>query len=86
MKNNFGTLLDKYIPMVYMLTMIGKELRQWRVDNGYTQAKLARCLGVAVMTISRWETETRTIPAFLHLALRCLELEGGESTKGTTKK
>lgn len=79
MKNNFGTPIDIYIPLVYMITMVSKELKQWRVDSGYTQAKLARVLGVAVMTISRWETGTRTIPAFLHLALRCLELKGGES-------
>lgn len=71
--------------MVYDVTMTRTELKQWRSANGYSQAKLARMLGVAVMTISRWETGARTIPAFLHLALRCLELEGGESTKGEMK-
>jgi transcriptional regulator with XRE-family HTH domain len=85
MRNNFSTSLDKYIPMVYIVTMTRTELKRWRMDNDYSQAHLARCLGVAVMTISRWETGTRTIPVFLHLALRCLELEGGESTKGETK-
>lgn len=85
MKNNFGTPLDLCIPMVYDVTMTCTELKQWRSANGYSQANLARMLGVAVMTISRWETGARTIPVFLHLALRCLELEGGESTKGETK-
>lgn len=63
------------------------ELKQWRAVNGYSQALLAKALNVAVMTVSRWETGTRTIPSFLHLALRCLELEGGESkNKGMEKK
>ncbi len=65
--------------------MTSNELKQWRADNGYSQAKLAKALDVAVMTVSRWETGLRTIPSFLHLALRCLELEGGESTKGKMK-
>jgi transcriptional regulator with XRE-family HTH domain len=67
--------------------MISKELKEWRQNHGYSQSQLARALSVAVMTVSRWETGTRTIPSFLHLALRCLELEGGESkNKGTEKK
>jgi transcriptional regulator with XRE-family HTH domain len=71
--------------MVYIRIMTSKELKKWREDHGYSQAKLARALGVAVMTVSRWETDLRSIPSFLHLALRCLELEGGESTKGKKK-
>jgi len=65
------------------------ELKQWREEHGYSQAMLAKALGVAVMTVSRWETGLRAIPVFLHLALRCMELEGGELTKGkiiTTKE
>ena len=58
--------------------MTPKELKAWRQKNGYSQARLARALGVHVITVSRWEIETREIPSFLHLALRCLELEGGE--------
>ena len=69
--------LDKYKPMVYMLTMTSDELRKWREVNGYSQARLAKALAVAVMTISRWERGVRAIPPFLHLALRFLELEGG---------
>lgn len=66
--------------------MTHKELKKWREANGYSQAKLANALGTHVMTVSQWERNIRTIPTFLHLALRCLELEGGESTKGKTKK
>ncbi len=63
-----------------------EELKLWRTYRGYSQAALAKALGVAVMTVSRWETGLRTIPSFLHLALRCLELEGGGISRGKTKE
>lgn len=69
-----------------MIFMDSKELKKWRYVHGYSQAKLAKALQVATMTVSRWETGLRSIPPFLHLALRCLELEGGETAKGTNKK
>jgi DNA-binding transcriptional regulator YiaG len=69
--------LDKYKPMAYILAMTSDELRKWREVNGYSQARLAKALAVAVMTVSRWERGVRAIPPFLHLALRLLELEGG---------
>jgi transcriptional regulator with XRE-family HTH domain len=62
------------------------KLRAWRKKNGYSQGKLAKVLGVIPLTISRWERGVREIPSFLHLALRCLELEGGELKKKGTKK
>lgn len=66
--------------------MTPDELKQWRKTNGYSQGKLATALGVIPFTVSRWERGVRVIPSFLHLALRCLELEGGEEkTKGNTK-
>jgi len=71
--------------MVYRRAMTKDDLKQWRSDNNYSQARLAKALDVAVMTISRWETGLRTIPSFLHLALRCLEIEGGEIEKGKAK-
>ena len=84
-KQNFIFPIDIYIPLVYIRTMTSEELKKWREDHGYSQARLARVLDVAVMTVSRWETGLRAIPSFLHLALRCLELEGGESMKGAMK-
>ncbi|HYA15719.1 MAG TPA: helix-turn-helix transcriptional regulator [Syntrophales bacterium] len=66
--------------------MMSEELKKWRDDHGYSQAKLARALNVAVMTVSRWETGLRAIPPFLHLALRCLELEGSELLNEGKKK
>lgn len=67
--------------------MIPKELKAWRKRNGYSQSQLAKALSVATMTVSRWERGVREIPKFLHLALRCLELEGGElKVKGKKKR
>jgi len=64
------------------------ELKNWRETNGYSQAALAKKLGVAVMTVSRWETGTRSIPPFLHLALSALKMEGGgkQEHKGQIKR
>jgi transcriptional regulator with XRE-family HTH domain len=55
------------------------ELIAWRKRNGFSQAMLAKALGVHVMTISKWERDIngkRGIPPFLHLALKALEGEG----------
>jgi len=65
--------------MVYSIVMTSEELKSWRKKCNYSQSRLAEALSVDVMTISRWERKIRSIPSFLHLALRCLELEGGES-------
>ena len=54
------------------------ELKQWRAANGYTQGGLAEVLGVALMTVSRWECGTREIPSFLHLALKAIPKKGGK--------
>ena len=58
--------------------MTPKDLRAWRTRTGYSQGKLAKVLGVIPLTISRWERGEREIPSFLHLALECLEMKGGE--------
>lgn len=71
--------------MAYIYTMTPKELKAWRKKNNYSQGQLAKVLGVITLTVSRWERGVRAIPSFLHLALRCLELEGGE-TKAKGKK
>ena len=71
--------------MTYTITMTHDELKKWRTEHNYSQSQLAKALGTHVMTLSQWERNIRTIPTFLHLALRCLELEGGETKKGKTK-
>ena len=53
-----------------------KELKQWRLANGYNQERLAKALSVHAQTISRWERGAREIPSFLKLALGYLELKG----------
>jgi len=63
-----------------------EELKQWRVKNGHTQVTLAKALKVHPIAVARWETGTRKIPSFLHLALRCLELEGGELIERDRRK
>lgn len=55
--------------------MTGEELKKWRKANRYSQNRLAKVLNVDVMTVSRWERNVRSIPPFLHLALKYIELE-----------
>ena len=69
----------------YNSVMTSEELKKWRTENGYLQAELAGILGVAMMTISRWETETRSIPSFLHLALKSIPKKGGKKKEDTQK-
>jgi len=66
--------------------MTPKALKLWRQANGYSQNQLAKVLGVTNICISRWELGVRKIPTFLHLALRCLELEGGEPLEREKRK
>jgi transcriptional regulator with XRE-family HTH domain len=67
--------------------MTTKQLQAWRKKNGYSQSQLAKVLGVASLSISRWERGDRKIPSFLHIALECMEKKGDElKNKGTKKK
>ena len=51
----------------YAYNMKAKELKKWRLDNGYTQEELSYILGVTVFSVSRWETGTSGIPNFFTL-------------------
>lgn len=53
------------------------DLKKWRKKNNYSQSQIAKVLGVATMTISRWERGEREIPSFLHLALECTKKRKG---------
>ncbi len=65
--------------------MTPEELREWRIQNGYSQNDLAEALQVTKLTITRWENKKREIPSFLHLALKSLKRKGGEIKKGRPK-
>ncbi len=65
----------------YNSTMKPEELRKWREKNGYTQSELAGILGVAMMSVCRWEIGMRAIPSFLHLALKAIPTKKGGSNK-----
>ena len=63
------------------------ELVKWRKKNGYTQIRLGKELGVTTITVYSWEKAMREIPPFLHMALKYLELKGGEiETKSKRKR
>jgi DNA-binding transcriptional regulator YiaG len=72
-------------PMAYNIFMTPAQLIAWRKRAGCSQARLAEVLAVDVMTVSRWERGIRGIPPFLHLALRCVETQGGETDKKSNK-
>lgn len=65
--------------------MTPSNLIEWRKKNGYSQIKLGKALGVTTTTVYRWEKSMREIPPFLHLALKYLELKGGEQKKVKSK-
>ena len=62
------------------------DLQKWRHENGYSQSQLAKALGVLTMTISRWETGTREISPYLHLALKSLRKRQGAIKAGRPAK
>lgn len=70
----------------YNSIMTPEELKKWRKENGYLQAELAGILGVAMMTVSRWEVGIRSIPSFLHLALKAIPPKGGDKKQGVIKQ
>ena len=64
-----------------------QELTAWRENHGLNQSDLAKMLNVTRACISRWESDNRKIPPFLHITLKCLKVKkGGEKTKGKKTK
>ncbi len=56
-----------------MVKMTAADVAARRDALDLTQAELAAALGVHVMTVSRWERGSRSIPEMLTLALEALE-------------
>jgi len=59
--------------MCIVAKMIGKELKEKRIELDFTQEQLANELGVTANTVARWERDEMKIPPFLHLALETIE-------------
>jgi transcriptional regulator with XRE-family HTH domain len=53
--------------------MTGDDVKHWRTRRSMTIYQLADVLGVAGATVSRWETGSRHVPAWLARFLDCLE-------------
>lgn len=45
--------------------MKGKELKEFRREQGWTQAQLADQLGVKQSKVSEWESSKRPIPLYI---------------------
>ena len=65
-----------------MARMKNEQLKQRREALGITQEQLAQILGVDIVTISRWERGTRSIPPHLPLALEAIERKDNERRQG----
>jgi transcriptional regulator with XRE-family HTH domain len=55
-----------------------RKFRELRQDIGYSQAKLAKEMGVTIRTVSRWEHGDFPIPKVAELALKTIVREAGE--------
>ncbi len=66
--------------------MIPQELIAWRKKHDLTQDELASLLGITKPCISQWESGKRKIPAFLHIALKCLKAKKGGVLKARARK
>jgi len=55
-----------------------RKFRELRQDIGYSQAKLAKEMGVTIRTVSRWEHGDFPIPKVAELALKTIVSEAGE--------
>ena len=65
--------LDTLVAAGYIVVhMTATELRQMRVGAGLTQLELAQRIGVGRVTVTRWESEARSIGAAQETAIRAV--------------
>lgn len=58
------------------MAMRGRDLRDWRKRNGFSQEELRRELELGSrQTVSSWERPEKEVPRLVELALRALELD-----------
>src|SRR5262249_21202338 len=69
-ENQFRGGLDLIRHNVYIDIVSDREFKRMRQSIGYSQAKLAKEMGVTVRSITRWETGQFPIPKMAELALR----------------
>ena len=55
-----------------------RKFRELRQDIGYSQAMLAKEMGVTIRTVSRWEHGDFPIPKVAELALKTIVREASE--------
>jgi len=69
--------------------MTREELINWRKKHSLRQEDLAQVLGIARVSVTRWENGTRKIPPFLHWALESISRHlkgGGKGSAQTTQR
>jgi DNA-binding XRE family transcriptional regulator len=57
------------------------ELVMWRLQMGWTQAQLAKKLGIGASTVHSWETETTKPPPYIWLAFAQLKTLQGQTRR-----
>jgi len=66
--------------------MTPAELRQWRKAQHLTQEELGQILDVYRGTIIRWEAGLASIPPYLGLALKWIEVERRSAAGATAQQ
>lgn len=62
------------------------ELSTWRNDRNYTQAELAKALGIHRVTVAKWEAGMIVIPKIIAFALKGIDAMGGEAIPRERKR
>jgi transcriptional regulator with XRE-family HTH domain len=76
-------VLDTIRHYVYIDNMTKGQFKELREAIDYSQAKLAKEMGVTIRTITRWETGEFPIPRIAELALRSVVQEALGKIKKT---